>query len=217
MNRTTAILVALATLLAHVLAINQNTDGLFAPPHELAHVAYRIARNLVHEATPAWNSRDGGPDPSTVTAIPGRGRIAAVPVARSATRALAWSFSRKSSVGSYPLGLGRPSLVAAGPRHLAVLDANAAGRAYPLDGGGGAVDLALVDGAAEPCCAAMGGGVLAIATARGVIHLHDATTGDLVQVLDPGFVAELTAVAVSPNGDVVAVGSAGGELATFRR
>ena len=59
MNRTTAILVALAALLAHVLAIHQNLDGTFAPPFEIAHVAYRAARNLVYDGTLAWNV--GGP------------------------------------------------------------------------------------------------------------------------------------------------------------
>ncbi len=56
MNRTTAILVALATLLAHILAIHQNTDGVFGPPYEVAHVAYRVSRNLVFEGTPAWST-----------------------------------------------------------------------------------------------------------------------------------------------------------------
>ncbi|MCZ6598709.1 MAG: hypothetical protein O7B99_13810 [Planctomycetota bacterium] len=55
MNRTTAILVALATLLAHILAIHQDADGNFGPPHELAHAAYRLARNVVYEGTAAWN------------------------------------------------------------------------------------------------------------------------------------------------------------------
>jgi hypothetical protein len=167
---------------------------------------------------PEWSSRDGaGPDPKTVVGLPGRDRIAGVPAATSATRALAWSFARKNPVGSYPLGLGRPEIVAAGARYLAVLDARSAGRAFPLDGGGGAVDLAVVDGTSEPCCAAVGGAVLAVATTKGVVHVHDATTGDLVQVIDPGFVAALSAVAVSPNGDFVVVASAGGELASFRR
>ena len=56
MNRTTAILVALATLLVHVLAIHQNVDGDFGPPFEFAHVAYRAARNLVYEGTLAWTT-----------------------------------------------------------------------------------------------------------------------------------------------------------------
>lgn len=59
MNRPTAILVALATLLAHVLALHQNVEGTFAPPFELAHVAFREARNLVYDGSLAWNT--GGP------------------------------------------------------------------------------------------------------------------------------------------------------------
>jgi hypothetical protein len=56
MNRPTAILVALATLLAHVLALHQNVEGTFAPPFELAHVAFREARNLVYDGSLAWNT-----------------------------------------------------------------------------------------------------------------------------------------------------------------
>ncbi|MEM7310178.1 MAG: hypothetical protein AAF682_26115 [Planctomycetota bacterium] len=56
MNRTTAILVALATLLAHILAIHQNLDGTFGPPFEIAHVAFRSARNLVYEGSLAWTT-----------------------------------------------------------------------------------------------------------------------------------------------------------------
>lgn len=187
---------------------------LFGPGAPLRYVGGRGKGKPV----PAWGSRDdAGPDPATVVVMPGRDRIAGVPDSASATRALAWGFSRKNPVGSYPLGLGRPALLAAGERYLAVLDARGAGRSYPLDGGGGAVDLAVMDGSNEPCCAAVGGSVLAVATSRGVVQVYDATTGDRVQVLDPGFVADLSAVAVSPNGDFIVAGSAGGELASFRR
>jgi hypothetical protein len=56
MNRPTAILVALATLVAHVMALHQSADGAFAPPYEIAHVAFRAARGLVYEGTLAWNT-----------------------------------------------------------------------------------------------------------------------------------------------------------------
>ena len=56
MNRPTAILVALATLIAHILALHQNAEGVFGPPFELAHVAYREARNLVYDGSLAWNT-----------------------------------------------------------------------------------------------------------------------------------------------------------------
>jgi len=55
-NRPTAILVALAVLVAHVMALHQNAEGSFAPPFEIAHVAFRSARSLVYEGTLAWNT-----------------------------------------------------------------------------------------------------------------------------------------------------------------
>ncbi len=55
MNRTTVVLFALVILLSHGLAIHQTSEGAFAAPYELAHVAYRLARNLVHLGSAAWN------------------------------------------------------------------------------------------------------------------------------------------------------------------
>ncbi len=55
MNRITALFFATALLLAHALAIHHTKDGVFGPPYELAHVAFRVARNLVHAGTLAWN------------------------------------------------------------------------------------------------------------------------------------------------------------------
>jgi hypothetical protein len=55
MNRVTVILVALAVLVAHAVAIHQTPAGEFAPPYEIAHVAYRVGRNVVHDGTAAWN------------------------------------------------------------------------------------------------------------------------------------------------------------------
>jgi hypothetical protein len=59
MNRGTVVLVALAILLAHTFAIHQTPDGDFAAPYEMAHVAYRLGRNLVYEGSALWNP--GGP------------------------------------------------------------------------------------------------------------------------------------------------------------
>lgn len=55
MNRVTVILLALVILLAHGLAIHQTVDGEFGAPYEIAHVAFRLARNLVHEGSAIWN------------------------------------------------------------------------------------------------------------------------------------------------------------------
>jgi hypothetical protein len=55
MNRGTVILLALAILLAHTFAIHQTPDGELAPPHEMAHVAFRLGRNLVFEGAALWN------------------------------------------------------------------------------------------------------------------------------------------------------------------
>ena len=54
MNRVTVVLLALALLLAHSLAIHQSTTGSLGPPYDIAHVAFRVARNLVHEGSATW-------------------------------------------------------------------------------------------------------------------------------------------------------------------
>ncbi len=59
MNRLAVILFAVAVLLAHSLGIHQTGGGDYAAPYDFAHVAYRVARNLVREGTLAWNP--GGP------------------------------------------------------------------------------------------------------------------------------------------------------------
>ena len=74
-----------------------------------------------------------------------------------------------------------------------------------------------MDGGDGACCAALGGGVLAVVRDRDVVFVHDATNGDLVQTIDPGFAARLSIVGVSPKGDCIAVGSEGGELAVWKR
>lgn len=55
MNRVTALLLAMATLLAHALAIHLTEAGEFAPPYEAAHRAFHLARVWVREGVLAWN------------------------------------------------------------------------------------------------------------------------------------------------------------------
>jgi arabinofuranosyltransferase len=54
MNRTTALLVALAILLGHALAIHKTASGEIAPPFDMAYVAFRVARNFVQTGQFAW-------------------------------------------------------------------------------------------------------------------------------------------------------------------
>ncbi len=55
MNRTIAMFLAMAILLAHTLAIHVDADGNFAYPYDLPHVAYRLARNFVHHGSFSWD------------------------------------------------------------------------------------------------------------------------------------------------------------------
>ena len=55
MNRATALLLAMAALLAHTLTIHLDFERHFAPPYGFAHVAFRIARNFVRADHFAWN------------------------------------------------------------------------------------------------------------------------------------------------------------------
>lgn len=55
MNRTFALLVAAAVLLAHMLAIHVGTGDALAPPYEVAHAAFRLARNFVQSGEFAWS------------------------------------------------------------------------------------------------------------------------------------------------------------------
>ena len=54
MNRVTALIVAMAMLLAHSLAIHLDPSGHFGQPYDVAHIAFSLARNLVHEGTLNW-------------------------------------------------------------------------------------------------------------------------------------------------------------------
>ena len=44
MNRTFALLLASAILVAHMLALHEDAGDAFAPPYEVAHVAFRLGR-----------------------------------------------------------------------------------------------------------------------------------------------------------------------------
>jgi hypothetical protein len=84
MNRGTVVLLALAILLAHTFAIHQTPDGGFAAPYEIAHVAYRLGRNLVYEGAALWNP--GGapvesyPSPAWVLLSAAAARLYASPI-----------------------------------------------------------------------------------------------------------------------------------------
>jgi len=54
MNRGTALLLALAALLAHALIVHTDGAGSFAPPHDAAQAAYHVARNAVQRGELAW-------------------------------------------------------------------------------------------------------------------------------------------------------------------
>lgn len=163
-----------------------------------------------------WGGRGLGPDPDLAVAMPGRPRVISVLDSGKADKAASWALNRKGPIGNYPVALGRPVAVAAGSKRVAVLDRQGGGRVFKLDGGG-AVELAAPGGRGQPpCCVAMSDEVVVIGTGRGTLRVHDAATGDLLQTLDPHFGATVSAVAVSPGGGWIAVGSDGGELRTYR-
>jgi hypothetical protein len=55
MNRTIALLLTLAILLAHTLAIHKNDEDKIAPPYDQAHVAFRMANNFCENGSFAWD------------------------------------------------------------------------------------------------------------------------------------------------------------------
>jgi len=85
LNRTTTIFIALAVLLAHILAIHQTLDGGLASAHELAHVAFRIGRNLVHDGVFGWSVgqplSEAYPSPLWVLVCAGAERFSLSPIA----------------------------------------------------------------------------------------------------------------------------------------
>lgn len=54
MNRITAILLAMAALLVHVLVVHRDPSGGFAYAYESAHVAYALGENLAQTGTTFW-------------------------------------------------------------------------------------------------------------------------------------------------------------------
>lgn len=78
MNRVTVIFLALAILLAHILAIHQTPEGDLGAPYEIAHVAFRVGRNLVRHGVLAWN-----PEAASIEAYPSALWIAVSALAES--------------------------------------------------------------------------------------------------------------------------------------
>ena len=62
MNRSVALFVALALLIAHALAIHTTPTGDLAPPFDTAFAAFRVGRTLAHEGQFAWGPVAGGLD-----------------------------------------------------------------------------------------------------------------------------------------------------------
>ena len=62
MNRSVALFVALALLVAHALAIHTTPTGDLAPPFDSAFAAFRSGRTLAHEGRLAWGPNAGGLD-----------------------------------------------------------------------------------------------------------------------------------------------------------
>jgi hypothetical protein len=62
MNRSVALFVALALLVAHALAIHTTPSGDLAPPFDSAFAAFRVGRTLAHEGHLAWGPGAGGVD-----------------------------------------------------------------------------------------------------------------------------------------------------------
>jgi thiamine biosynthesis protein ThiI len=60
MNRTIALLLASAVLLAHMLAIHKDAADALAPPTKVAHVAFREAHDLAQHGVPCWDPTVGG-------------------------------------------------------------------------------------------------------------------------------------------------------------
>lgn len=62
MNRSLAVFLALAMLLAHVLAIQTDGEGNFAFPHDQAYAAFEFARNALIDGSLRWSESGGGPE-----------------------------------------------------------------------------------------------------------------------------------------------------------
>lgn len=55
MNRITAILLAMAALLVHILVLHRNGLGAFGAPYDSAHAAFTLGRNLIHHGDTWWS------------------------------------------------------------------------------------------------------------------------------------------------------------------
>lgn len=68
MNRSIALFVALAVLVAHALAIRTTSTGDLAPPYDQAFAAFRVAKRWVYEGTFTWSPGQSGLEsyPSTL-------------------------------------------------------------------------------------------------------------------------------------------------------
>ncbi len=55
MNRITAILLAMAALLVHILVVHRNGFGAFGAPYDSAHTAFTLGRNLIHHGDTWWS------------------------------------------------------------------------------------------------------------------------------------------------------------------
>ena len=59
MNRITAILLAMAALLVHILVLHRNGLGAFGAPYDSAHAAFNLGRNLIHHGDTWWSFDPG--------------------------------------------------------------------------------------------------------------------------------------------------------------
>ncbi|MEM1449330.1 MAG: hypothetical protein AAGI22_09455 [Planctomycetota bacterium] len=97
MNRITALLLAMAALLVHVLVVHRSAAGGFAPPFESAHAALHLGRVLAREGVLAWSV-----DPASGAVAGGLWSYPSpllVGVAAAAERVYVWSTFAAQLVG----------------------------------------------------------------------------------------------------------------------
>ena len=59
MNRTTAFLLAIAVLIAHVLVIHHDAAGQIAGPYDVAHADYHLSSQLLESGAATWQENEG--------------------------------------------------------------------------------------------------------------------------------------------------------------
>ncbi|MEE2941236.1 MAG: hypothetical protein VX460_12680 [Planctomycetota bacterium] len=69
MNRITAVLLAMAALLVHVLAIHRDGGGHLARSFEAANVAYELGVTLAEDGAPRWDAPEGA-EPGDLASYP---------------------------------------------------------------------------------------------------------------------------------------------------